>query len=236
MIGNVLRHPSDMSRFDDNDNPRLNVKQARRFAEKLKDRIEESTKIVQANLKKSRSQMKTSYDKRSTQHSFTVGDTVMMWDPPQKSGISKAFQPKWRGPWTIVRSVSPTNCQLCDEVGKTKYVHFNLLKKVEKRNFTPYLDNPIPSPPLKSIEPNSILSHIPLCIPVNEVKNVSNNFIHRQREMVDEDIFNFDELVPNEMEQINEEDDVHVPPFPIDNAYVDVDESNILEGRLRIRR
>ena len=33
-----------------------------------------------------------------------------------------------------------------------------------------------------------------------------------------------------------EEDIHHIPRFPIDNSYVDVDELNIVENRLRIRR
>ena len=59
--------------------------------------------------------MRDTYDKNVTSHSFKAGDKVMMWDPPNRKGVSRTFQAKWNGPWTISRIIGTTNCRLENE-------------------------------------------------------------------------------------------------------------------------
>ena len=132
VVGGTLKHPCDIITDTVHNNMPLNVKQARNFAEKLTNQIQESSKIVQGTLERSRSQMKKVYDKHVTSHNFAVGDHVMLWDPPHRTGVSRSFQPKWQGPWTIVELIGTTNCQIKKEKGCRKYVHLNQLKKVVK--------------------------------------------------------------------------------------------------------
>ena len=47
-----------------------------------------------------------------TSHKFSVGDPVMLWNPPHRKGLSKSFQPKWQGPWVITKFIGTTNCRL----------------------------------------------------------------------------------------------------------------------------
>ena len=47
------------------------------------------------------------------------------------------------------------------------------------------------------------------------------------------------EIIPDSTSAVDtalEEDIHHIPRFPIDNSFVDVDELNIVENRLQIRR
>ena len=125
----------------------------------------------------------------------------MLWDPPHRKGLSKSFQPKWKGPWTIIKLIGNTNCQIQNEKGDNKYVHLNQLKKTERRK--PFYNR------------NSKFS--------------PNENAFKVREEVDSSIFE----IPN---RPNEEYVQYTPRHPIDNAYVDVDESNIVENRLRTRR
>ena len=112
VIGDKLKHPSDLPPTQELNAAPLNVRQARNFVNELKGRMEESSSFVQSNLERSRKQMKETYDKKTTSHEFVVGDQVMLWDPPHRKGVSRAFQPKWNGPWTIVRLIENTNCQI----------------------------------------------------------------------------------------------------------------------------
>ena len=150
--------------------------------------------------------MKEMYDKNVTPHHYVVGDIVMLWNPPHRTGLSRSFQPKWQGPWTIIELIGNTNCQLENDKGVRKYVHLNQLKKIVKRNqnfkseFIPY----------ECTNPEST-------------------------QYVDPLIFdNFSDFVLGKGTAEDNTDDG--PRYPIDNAYVDIDESNILENKFRTRR
>ena len=208
LVGGSLTHPSDMAfrTADDEVSKPLNVRQARSFARTLTGRMKDATKIVNESTEKSRSQMKRAYDKHATSHNFEIGDHVMIWDPPHRKGISRAFQPKWSGPWTIRRFIGETNCRLENDKGKDKYVHLNVLKKVEAR--TPEYADPV-LPTRASVHP----------LRVEDVSVDPSIFEAGDEEGTDHD----------DDEDVNE----YQPNFPIDAAYVDIDESNILERRLR---
>ena len=112
----------------------FSAKQASEFASSLCRKIEESNRTVNANLLRARGRMKATYDKRNTDHQLREGDQVMLWWPYTKKGISRAFQPKWKGPYQISRLIGDTNCDIVLENGEVKSVHLNQLKLVQKRN------------------------------------------------------------------------------------------------------
>ena len=88
ILGESLKHPIDIEINTKEENVPLNVKQARNFASKLKGRLNESSAIVNDSLRKTRGQMKRSYDKSVTKHDFKVVDNVMISDPPQRKASS----------------------------------------------------------------------------------------------------------------------------------------------------
>ena len=207
VLGQVLHHPSDFNNVELGEKLPLNVSQARNFAKKLTKQVHESTAIVNDVLRKNRDQMKKTYDKNVTKHNFQVGDMVMIWDPPSKKGLSRAFQAKWNGPWKITRFIGSTNCRLENDRGKDKYTHLNLLKKVNLRN--------------------PLYTNANICqTPTNDLLDVNYRVPAPPAELVDPMLF----------ESVDDsENEEQGPRFPIDNAYVDVAESNIIEQRLRSR-
>ena len=60
----------------------------------------------------------------------------MLWKPYKKKGLSGCFQPKWDGPWTIVKFTGDrnVNCKIthCRDAAKKMNVHINQLKLVSK--------------------------------------------------------------------------------------------------------
>lgn len=107
--------------------------QAMQFADNLCDRIKKCTNTVSSNLKKSRENMKRSYDKNARKHTFNVGDLVMLWKPYKKPKLSQCFQPNWDGPWKIVEFTGKTNCKIKKDNHELN-VHINQLKHSSSRN------------------------------------------------------------------------------------------------------
>ena len=70
------------------------VKQAQAFACDVGTRLKSSFANVRNTLSQSRERMKKQYDKNTSKHHYQINDTVMLWNPPQKKGVSRCFQPK----------------------------------------------------------------------------------------------------------------------------------------------
>ncbi len=133
LIGENLMRPIDITVVDPSTQRSYSKKQANEFASTLSKRIDESSRIVNENLKNSRARMKSSYDKKCSSHQFKEGDHVMLWWPYTVKGISRAFQPKWKGPYRITRLIGDTNCSIVMGDGNNKNVHLNQLKPVDVR-------------------------------------------------------------------------------------------------------
>ena len=131
VMGDNLMRPIDLSA--ETDTYTFSGKQASEFAAELTKKIDEVSKIVSENLSKARSDMKKAYDKKKSRHKFAVGDSVMLWWPYFKPGISRAFQPKWKGPYVIRRLVGDTNCTIELHDKSLKHVHLNQLKMAAVR-------------------------------------------------------------------------------------------------------
>ncbi len=131
VLGEKLSQPIDHV-FDDDGPKNFNQKQATCFAKDLKSRIESSTEIVNNRLMLSRDKMKKQFDKSSKPPPFSVGDRVMLWKPYKKKGLSGCFQPKWDGPWSIVKFTGDrkTNCKIVNDRNASQKlnVHINQLK------------------------------------------------------------------------------------------------------------
>ena len=125
----------------------LVTRRAREFATRLTSKIDESSKVVQENLEKSRRKMKGSYDKRASRHDIKAGDYVMLWWPYFKKGVSRSLQPKWKGPFLVEKLIDDTNCTLVLENGTLKHVHLNQVKPVEQRTVDITLPHNTVTPP-----------------------------------------------------------------------------------------
>ena len=121
------------------------VRQAQAFAIDLGLRLKRSFADVRCTLDMSRDRMKQQYDKTASKHHYKVNDTVMLWHPPQKTGISRCFQAQWSGPWTITQLIGDLNCKLVNHRGQVSpTVHVNQLKYMPPRS--DYLVSPSYTP------------------------------------------------------------------------------------------
>ena len=73
MIGENLVRPINIS-VNRHENRLFSSKQAKEFAQSLTKKIDDSSKVVVANLQTARSKMKTNYDKKNSYHRFSEGD------------------------------------------------------------------------------------------------------------------------------------------------------------------
>jgi hypothetical protein len=51
------------------------------------------------------------YDKRTREFSLTKGDLVYLYNPVAKKGRDKKFEYKYRGPYSILKKISPLSRQ-----------------------------------------------------------------------------------------------------------------------------
>ena len=130
VIGDNLQRPIDVSVKQPK--PTGNRRAHHEFASDLVRKLEQSSCIVQENTRIARETMKRRYHKRNTNHVIEVGSQVMLWWPYYKKGIPRAFQPCWKGPFTVVKLAGDTNCKIEDPQHVGKWVHMNQLKLVEK--------------------------------------------------------------------------------------------------------
>ena len=184
-----------------------NQKQAIEFVKQLHTKIESTTTTTNSCLNKSRDKMKQSYDKSSKAHNFSTDNKVMLWNPYFKRGISKSLQPRWTGPWTIVRFTSNTNC-LIRRGDVEKYVHVNQLKHavVRKQELLP-TKPPIVIHTEKSKPPlTTEMSHFPFDDDHNDENDLEDNLPRRNQD---------------------------IPRVTINRAWVEVDPANVLPHRTR---
>ena len=61
----------------------------------LKQSLNEIHEIARENLEKSWDRQKQVYDHRANAQSYKVGDSVFLFDPSKKKGISPKLQTRW---------------------------------------------------------------------------------------------------------------------------------------------
>ena len=201
-----------------------NQKQGALFAKDLKCRIQNSQKLVNQELTSSRSKMKDNYDKTAKPSPFKIGDRVMLWKPYKKKGLSGCFQPKWDGPWSIVKFTGQhnMNCKIVNSAdpSKTMNVHVNQLKLVKGHRDADLLTTETVKEQTPYLQADRVYEPVAVGEP----------FLHYL------DDFDCDNIVQNiehnmDIEIAQENENVLEPAHPqIDQRWVEVDESNIMQG------
>ncbi|GBN51714.1 hypothetical protein AVEN_152018-1 [Araneus ventricosus] len=76
----------------------------------------------------SRERMKIRYDSSATDHHFTEGDLVWMYNPKQRRGLSPKLQQNWEGPYTVVKKLNDVVYRVHRSPNaKPKVIHINRL-------------------------------------------------------------------------------------------------------------
>ena len=97
----------------------------------LRNRIEETCKLAQDELRKSAAQQKRHYDRKARARSFKPGEHVLLLLPTEKSKLLL----QWKGPFLVIEKVSPYDYRI-DMNGKSKVFPANLLKLYINRSTT----------------------------------------------------------------------------------------------------
>ena len=93
--------------------------------------------------------MKYQYDKKAKQHTFKVGDKVLLREYMKQVGKNKKFSDKYRGPYTLIETLSPVTFRLGGLENKrmNDTSHVNRMKhfpNIETREIRPPNDSLIP--------------------------------------------------------------------------------------------
>ncbi|XP_068232999.1 uncharacterized protein [Palaemon carinicauda] len=89
----------------------------------LRNRLEETSKIAQENIKTSMEIYSTYFDKKSTRRQFKVNDEVLLLLPTEHNKLLV----EWQGPFKVLRKLNSVD-YIIDVKGKPKTFHVNLLK------------------------------------------------------------------------------------------------------------
>ena len=99
------------------------VQLASNYVIELKNRIEETCKLVQRNLRQSGDRYKKHFDKKARVRTFKAGDQVLLLLPTKHNKLEMS----WRGPFRVEERQGP--CDYWIKMGeKRKLYHVNMLK------------------------------------------------------------------------------------------------------------
>ncbi|MES9882105.1 MAG: reverse transcriptase domain-containing protein [Sedimenticola sp.] len=102
------------------------------YVQKTKAHLDEAFQMVRSNSKTALKQQKKVYDKKIHGSPFEKDDTVMIYCPAVKQGLSKKLHKCWDGPWSIVKKISDVIYRVKKKGARRRMVvHFNRLRKFE---------------------------------------------------------------------------------------------------------
>lgn len=119
------------------------------YVSSFRERLQKACDVAKVHLATAQSKMKTHFDKKTVQHSFQPGESVLVLLPVPGS----VFDAKFSGPYVIKQRLSDTDYVVSTpgRRRKKRVCHINLLKRYVARN---------------SSEPSLPLPTLKLCVPV----------------------------------------------------------------------
>ena len=104
------------------------VKSSYEYVTELRESLEDSLKLAQEELEKSKKRYKRHYDQKAKPRRLEVGDQVLILLPTDSNKLLM----QWRGPYTVESRVGANDYRV--KMGsKTKTYHINMLKKYISR-------------------------------------------------------------------------------------------------------
>ncbi len=104
------------------------------FTKALREKADHLNRVIMYNTRHAQEQQKEYYDRFAKYRAeFKVGDTVKINNCRRKVTLSKAFEPKFVGPYTIVKKLNDLNYLLEAPGLKSEIVHYNRLYKYAMR-------------------------------------------------------------------------------------------------------
>ena len=130
LYGRTVRGPMSILRdlwTEDVETPE--TKTVYQYVIDLKNRLEETCKLAQKELAKSKARYTKYYNRRARARKFAVGDEVLLLLPTDHNKLIM----HWKGPFTVVETVTPMDYKI--DLGTCKKTfHVNLLKQYHRRD------------------------------------------------------------------------------------------------------
>ena len=105
------------------------IKTSYQYVFELQERLDDTMKIAQEELQKSRKKSKALYDRRAKRREFQEGDKVLLLLPTD----TNKFLMRWKGPYEIMSRCGKGNDYRVEMNKKVKTFRANLLKKYIER-------------------------------------------------------------------------------------------------------
>ena len=99
-------------------------KNVSQYVFELRNRLEDTCKVVQENLDRKAITYKKHFDRKAKPRSFLVGQKVLLLLPEKKNKLEMS----WQGPFEIVEKIGLSDYRI-NRRGKTKVFHINMLKE-----------------------------------------------------------------------------------------------------------
>ncbi len=132
VFGRKVRGPMDILRAywtQEAENEEDTSKTVYQYVLDLKQRLEETCEIAQAELLKARERQKMYYDRKARPKSLKVGTRVLLLLPVKNNKLLL----QWKGPYEVIEKMSPVNYRI--QIGKkVKNFHVNMLKQYHERD------------------------------------------------------------------------------------------------------
>jgi hypothetical protein len=97
------------------------------YAQELKEKLRATQRVAKEHLKNEKTKAKETYDKKTKEIKFRVGDKVLLHDETVRRGRSKKLESPWIGPYEITEKHSDVNYTI-KKGRKTTRIHVNRLK------------------------------------------------------------------------------------------------------------
>ena len=86
--------------------------------ENLKSRLRTAYEMAREQSRRSHATNKRYYEKHAKHREYEVGDTVYLYNPAVKKGVSTKFWRPWQGPWRVTEKKSRLNYAIVDQLGR----------------------------------------------------------------------------------------------------------------------
>ena len=108
----------------------------------LQERMEEAHNILRRYVGTEMVRQKKCHDQKLSWEEFREGDSVYVYFPTKKVGLSKKFVSFWRGPYKVLKKISDLTYEVdCGQNGTPQVIHVD---RIRKRYEQQLLDEPMP--------------------------------------------------------------------------------------------
>ena len=130
LYGRTVRGPMTILRnlWTSESDSTSEVSHASTYVLELRNRIEETCKLVQRNLARAGDKYRQHFDKKTKMRTFKEGDLVLLLLPTKQNKLEMA----WRGPFSVESRQGQFDYWV-DVDGKKKLYHLNMLKEYHRR-------------------------------------------------------------------------------------------------------